>query len=55
MLKIGKVKYMQRYHENRMNLKQTGAISPVAFDCDATEKVAHLAQAVFVKFNFNTP
>jgi hypothetical protein len=51
MLKIGINKFMQRYNKNRMNLKETGINSPVAFDCDATYMVAHLAQAVFVNFN----
>jgi hypothetical protein len=58
MLKIGKVKYMQRFHENRMDLKWTGINSPVAFDYDAIHMVAHLAQAVFVnldKFKLKTP
>jgi hypothetical protein len=46
-----KVKNMQRYHENRMNLRQAGANSPVIFDCKATLMVAYLAQAVFVNLN----
>ncbi|MFA6973817.1 MAG: hypothetical protein WC238_03730 [Parcubacteria group bacterium] len=51
MLKIDKVKYMQRYHENRMDQKLAGKISPVAFDYAATFKVVRLAQAVLVNLN----
>lgn len=42
---------MNTYHKNLMDLKRTGNISPVAFHCEATSRVAHLAQAVFVDLN----
>jgi hypothetical protein len=51
MLQRGKVKYMLRYHENRMDLEQAGINSPVAFDCGAAFEAAHLAQAVFVNLD----
>jgi hypothetical protein len=48
MLKITKVKFMNKHYENRMNSKLAGIGSQATFDCPATFAVACLAQAVFV-------
>lgn len=42
---------MRIYHNNRINLREIGAKTPMSFDDKATFEVANLAQAVFVRIN----